>query len=117
MRSDDVVAEQSLNAVVLAEGERPLFAAGERVRILTRSPVGHYRVPRYLRGRRGRVTAVIRPAWLDNEEEGFGRNAGSKRHYYRLSVPMPEIWAGYSGSPHDSLWVEVFETWLEREAS
>jgi nitrile hydratase len=31
------------------------------VRILTRSPVGHYRVPTYLRGKMGTVKAVIEP--------------------------------------------------------
>ena len=49
---------------------------GDRVRILTRSPVGHYRVPLYLRGKAGTVEAVIEPPGIDNEEEAYGRNAG-----------------------------------------
>jgi hypothetical protein len=28
---------------------------------------------------------------------GFGRNAGSKRHYYRVALPMAELWQGYAG--------------------
>jgi nitrile hydratase len=51
---------------------------------------------------------------VNNEEEGFGRNAGFKRHYYRIAIPMTELWAGYRGSPADGLRIEVFETWLER---
>ena len=101
-------------SIVLAEGEAPLFQPGDRVRILTRSPVGHYRVPLYLRGKTGSVEKVIEPRGLDNEEEGFGRNAGSKRHYYRIALPMTEIWPAYAGSPRDGLRIEVFETWLER---
>ena len=27
---------------------------------------------------------------------------------------MTEIWPDYAGSKHDSLRIEVFETWLER---
>ena len=100
--------------VVLALGEQAVLAAGDRVRILTRQPIGHYRVPRYLRGKTGVVEAVIEPTMLDNEEEAFGRNAGMRRHYYRVAVPMPEIWPGYDGSPRDSLRIEIFETWLER---
>jgi nitrile hydratase len=103
-----------MTGIVLALNEAPIFRPGDAVRILTRSPVGHYRVPLYLRGKTGSVEMVIRPAGIDNEEEGFGRNAGVKRHYYRIAIPMNEIWPTYAGSPRDGLRIEVFETWLER---
>ncbi|GAN78226.1 SH3-like domain-containing protein [Acidisphaera rubrifaciens] len=100
--------------VVLALGEAAVLAAGDRVRILTREPIGHYRVPRYLRGKAGVVEAVIEPTMLDNEAEAYGRNAGMRRHYYRVAVAMTELWPTYVGSPRDGVRVEVFETWLER---
>lgn len=100
--------------VVLAQGESPIFQPGDRVRISNLSPVGHYRVPRYLRGRTGRVQKVIEPAGVDNEEEGYGRNAGSKLHYYRVVIAMTEIWPNYVGSPRDELHIEIFETRMER---
>ena len=100
--------------IVPALRERPEFRVGDRVRVLTRSPVGHYRVPQYLRGRVGRIELVLEPAAVDNEEEGYGRNAGSKRHYYRISVPLLDVWPTYGGAPQDNLLIEVFETWLER---
>jgi nitrile hydratase len=106
-------ASPPLAGVVSGLGEQPSFHPGDTVRILTRSPIGHYRMPIYLRGRTGSVEAVIEPVGVDNEEEGFGRNAGSKRHYYRIAVPMTEIWPDYVGSPQDGLRIEVFETWLE----
>lgn len=101
-------------AIVWAFGETPAFRPGEQIRISTRSPVGHYRVPLYLRGKIGIVEAVIEPSAIDNEEEAYGRNAGSRRHYYRIAVPMTEIWRDYAGSGRDGLHIEVFETWLER---
>ena len=104
----------SLAGLVLATGEAPLFRAGDRVRVDTRSPIGHYRVPIYLRGKSGVVEGVIEPRAVDNEEEGFGRNAGSMRHYYRVAFAMPEIWTGYAGPAQDRLLIEVFETWLQR---
>jgi nitrile hydratase len=104
----------AVHGVVLATGEAPLFTPGDTVRILNRSPIGHYRVPIYLRGKPGSIEAVIRSVGLDNEEEGFGRNAGSKRHYYRVAVPMVDLWPNYQGGRRDSLRIEVFETWLER---
>ena len=105
-----------LPGVIFALGEQPIFRPGDAVRILTRSPIGHYRVPAYLRGKVGTVEAVIEPAAIDNEQEGFGRNAGAKLHYYRVAIPMPEIWPDYVGSPRDGLRVEIYETWLERTA-
>ena len=114
MRGGPKRSETPGAGILLAAGEAPVFGPGDRVRILTRSPVGHYRVPTYLRGKAGVVEAVIEPAGVDNEEEAYGRNAGMKRHYYRMAVPMTEIWPDYAGSQRDGLHIEVFETWLER---
>lgn len=100
--------------IVHAEGEEPLFKVGDEVKIAMRFPIGHYRVPTYIRGKRGRVEALIEPRAVNNEEEGFGLNAGLKRQYYRLAFPLTELWPGYVASPHDKLLIEVFETWLER---
>ena len=100
--------------VVTAWAERPIFKSGDPVRIADRAPIGHYRVPRYLRNKLGRIESVIEPAFVDNEEEGYGRNAGSRRHYYRIAFPMTELWANYAGSPKDGLHIEVFESWIER---
>ena len=100
--------------VVKAAGEEPSFKVGDTVKVSVRFPVGHYRVPTFIRGKQGVVEAVIEPAAINNEEEGFGRNAGSKRHYYRITFALKDIWAGYAGSPNDALLIEIFETWLER---
>jgi len=102
--------------VVTATGESPAFTPGMKVRVGARSPIGHYRVPTYLRGATATVLKVIEPALVDNEEEGYGRNAGNRRHYYRISVPMTELWPSYEGSSRDELQIEVYETWLEQMA-
>jgi nitrile hydratase len=106
--------QKPLTGIVAALGEKPLFSAGDEVRVLTRSPVGHYRAPLSIRGKRATIESVIDPPSLDNEEEGFGRNAGSKGYYYRIAIPLTDLWQGYAGSPKDGLRIEVFETWLER---
>ncbi len=105
---------ESLVHTVKALGEEPLFAPGDGVKISLRYPVGHYRVPLYLRGKNATVEAIIHPTMLDNEEEGFGRNAGLKGFYYRVGLPLADLWPDYAGSERDSLRIEVFETWLER---
>lgn len=99
---------------VMAAGETPVFSPGDKVRVAERYPIGHYRVPRYIRGKRGEVESVIFPRAVNNEEEGFGRNAGNKRYYYRIALPLIELWQDYPGPPMDGLRIEVFESWLER---
>lgn len=105
-----------IDSIVAALGADPIFTPGAHVRISTRSPVGHYRVPLYLRGKAAIIESVCEPAGINNEEEGYGLNAGIKRHYYRVAVPMTEIWPGYAGPPQDGLRIEIYETWLEEIA-
>jgi nitrile hydratase subunit beta len=100
--------------IVPADRETPTFQEGEHIRVATRVPIGHYRVPTYLRGKRGVVAKILKPTAIDNEEEGYGRNAGMRGHYYSVLFPMAEIWSDYEGAAQDQLQIEVFETWLER---
>jgi nitrile hydratase len=99
--------------VVPAPADVPRLRVGQRVRVGNLTPVGHYRVPTYLRGKEAIVVAIMSPRAVNNEEEGFGRNAGSLGVYYRIAVPMKEIWKDYAGSLDDNLRIEVFENWLE----
>jgi hypothetical protein len=73
-------ATQPFADIVQAMGEEPVFKAGDAVTIAMRYPIGHFRVPNSIRGKHGRVEAVIESAAINNEEEGFGRNAGDKRN-------------------------------------
>ncbi|MGV2079922.1 MULTISPECIES: SH3-like domain-containing protein [unclassified Rhizobium] len=107
-------AIEKIAGIVPAQGEVPSFHEGDDVSIATRSPIGHYRMPTYLRGKRGKIEAIMPVMAVDNEEEGYGRNAGSKGHYYRVAIPMTEIWPDYEGSPNDGLRIEIFENWLEK---
>jgi nitrile hydratase len=100
--------------IVSAVGEQPAYQPGNEVRVAARSPIGHYRVPMYLRGKRGVVESVIEPRAVDNEEEGYGRNAGLLLHYYRVAFAMTEVWPLYKGSPNDGTRCEIHESWLER---
>ena len=99
--------------IVKAMGEEPAFKVGDAVQISVRYPVGHYRVPTYVRGKRATITAILYSA-VNNEDEGYGKNVGSKAHYYRLAIPQKDLWPGYTGGATDVLEIEVFETWLER---
>jgi nitrile hydratase subunit beta len=114
MRQTSRAASKPSIHTVKPFGEQPSFKPGDSIKISIRYPVGHYRIPHYIRGKRGVVEAVIERALVNNEEEGFGHNAGSLGYYYRVAIPLTELWPGYAGSPQDGLRIEVFETWLER---
>lgn len=103
----------AIDGIRPALNEMVTFAAGDFVRVASRSPIGHYRVPTYLRGCLGKIVRVIEPVMIDNEEEGYGRNAGNRRHYYRVAFAMTELWPEYAGPANDALEIEIFETWLE----
>jgi hypothetical protein len=105
--------QHSSEDTVKAFGEEPMFDIGDEVIVSVRYPIGHFRVPNYVRGKRGIVEAVIKPTAINNEEEGYGRNAGKRRHYYRVAIAMTELWPQYV-PPGDGLRIEIFETWLER---
>lgn len=105
---------EAILGIVKDDGDDPIFRAGDSVTISTRFPVGHYRVPLYIRGKKALMEDVLTPRAIDNEDESFGRNAGFKRRYYRVSIPLTELWIEYAGSPSDALRIEVYENWLER---
>ncbi|WP_233838839.1 SH3-like domain-containing protein [Paraburkholderia sp. ZP32-5] len=107
-------APTGFSNTVIALDQQVLFQPGETVRVMTRSPIGHYRVPIYLRGKTGVVEKVLEPMQFDNEREGYGQNGGDKRHYYRIAFSLKELWPDYAGPAHDNLHIEVFENWLER---
>jgi nitrile hydratase subunit beta len=114
MAEQEAKTLETISGVVKAQCATPIFREGDGVKISMRFPIGHFRVPNYIRGKQGRVEAVIEPPAINNEDEGFGRNAGVKRHYYRVAIPLVELWPKYAGSKNDGLRIEVFETWLER---
>jgi nitrile hydratase len=114
MTEANVHPEIGFPSIKIWSSDRPIYEPGDRVHVLRLEPIAHYRVPIYLRGTEGIIDRVIRPAFIDNEEEGFGRNAGHRGFYYRVAIPMAQIWAEYAGPTTDKLYIEIFETWLER---
>jgi hypothetical protein len=89
------------------------FKPGDQVRVSTRFPVGHCAVPHYVRGKRGRVEAVIAPAAAGQEEPG--ESTRPKHCHYHIAIPLAELWPEYAGVTVVGLHAEVIETWLEKD--
>jgi hypothetical protein len=88
------------------------FAANQRVRIRALYPPGHLRTPFYCRGKVGTIERVL-PAFVNPEEEAYGRRNGPKQVLYRVRFDMKELWPEYAGPAHDKVEIEIYEHWIE----
>ncbi len=86
------------------------FRAGQRVRALNLSPVGHTRLPRYVRGRLG---AVDRDHGVFVFPDTNAHFAGEQPHHvYSVRFTARELW-GSEASGLDTVQVDLWERYLE----
>lgn len=87
----------------------PAFAVGDVVHVRDLHPVGHTRMPRYVRRRTGTVTA-IRPAQVlpDSAAHFDGEDP---QHVYSVEFSSRELW-GADSEPF-TLSIDLFEPYLE----
>ena len=86
------------------------FAAGQRVRARVMNPVGHTRLPRYVRGRTGTVVTVHGAHVLpDSNARGAGE---SPQWLYQVRFDARELW-GEDADPASTVDVDAWESYLE----
>ena len=86
------------------------FAVGQEVRAVNAHPRGHTRLPRYVRGRRGRVETVYGACvFPDANARGAGE---SPQWLYCVRFPASELW-GADGDPGSDVSVDAWESYLE----
>ena len=88
----------------------PAFAPGDRVRARNIHPPYHTRMPRYVRGRYGMITAHHGNAVFDDSRaRGMG---DANQPLYTVRFTARELW-GAQGHPADYVHVELWEDHLE----
>jgi nitrile hydratase subunit beta len=86
------------------------FAVGDTVLARNLHPTGHTRLPRYVRGRRGRIARVDGVfVYPDTSAYGAGENP---TWLYTVAFTAQELW-GASGDPDGVVTVAAFEPYLE----
>ena len=86
------------------------FAVGDVVLARNDHPTGHTRLPRYVRGRRGRIVRVDGVfVFPDTNAYGAGENP---TWLYTVAFTAQELW-GASGDPDGIVTVAAFEPYLE----
>ena len=89
----------------------PLFNVGQQVRARNLNPAGHTRLPRYARGKLGRIDrdhGVY--SFPDTDAHGLGEK---RQHVYSVRFTARELW-GESASPRDSVYIDMWDDYLDR---
>jgi nitrile hydratase subunit beta len=92
---------------------QPRFKAGQRVRARNINPVGHTRLPRYVRGHRGTIVAdhgVF--SFQDTDADGYTL-PNPPQHVYTVGFTARELW-GETAHARDMVHAELWEEYLER---
>lgn len=90
---------------------QPRFQVGQTVRARNINPIGHTRLPRYARGKVGRIDrdhGVY--AFPDTNAHGLGEK---RQHVYSVRFAARELW-GQEASPLDSVYIDMWDDYLER---
>ena len=89
---------------------KPRFAAGQAVRARDINPVGHTRLPRYVRGRRGTIEcdhgAHVFP---DSNAKFEGENP---QYLYTVRFEARELW-GEAANPADAVYLDLGKSYLD----
>ena len=95
------------------ESRKPMFEAGDRVRVRCLNVKGHNRTPWFIRGKVGTVERC-HGAYPNPESLAYGGSGEPAMPLYLVRFSQSELWEGYEGSEGDKLLADVFEHWLER---
>lgn len=88
------------------------FDVGNSVRVLSNCPIGHMRVPRYVRSKVGivrQVGAVFQ--FADTVAKGQGPQP---QHCYLVEFEASNLWGLDAETPDDLVYVDLAESYLER---
>jgi nitrile hydratase len=86
------------------------YQVNERVRARNMNPVGHTRLPRYVRGKTGTIERVCGVALLpDAVTQGLGEKP---QHVYSVRFAARELW-GERANERDSVCVGMWDDYLE----
>jgi nitrile hydratase len=93
---------------------RARYSKGDRVRGRNLNPVGHTRLPRYVRGKSG---VVVRGWGVFVFPDTNAHHAGTKpQHCYSVSFDARELW-GKSANSRERVYIDLWEDYLEPVAS
>jgi len=97
-------------AARLGDPVPPKFEVGQVVLAKNMHPLGHTRIPRYVRGRRG-VVAIDHGVFIFPDTHAASENT-KPQHVYSVRFAAQELW-GPEASARDSVYVDLWDDYLE----
>jgi nitrile hydratase subunit beta len=110
---EHVAAALARSGSYLRDGPAQAFAPGDTVRARNLSPIGHTRLPRYVRGRIG-VVERAHGAHVFPDTHAHTHGGGEDpRPLYTVRFSARELW-GPDAAERDSVSLDLWEPYLER---
>ncbi|MDH3602719.1 MAG: nitrile hydratase subunit beta [Candidatus Tectomicrobia bacterium] len=89
---------------------QPQFAVGDTVRVRNLHPAGHTRLPRYVRGKRGRVVRFY--GIYDLQDARPPDTPPEPQPIYAVRFDVGELW-GEAAEPNEEVHLDMWEGYLE----
>ena len=86
------------------------FAVGQQVRARNLNPIGHTRLPRYVRGKCGTI-AALHGTFVYPDTNAHGRGE-QPQPLYQVRFTARDLW-GAEAAARDSLYIDLWEDYLE----
>jgi nitrile hydratase subunit beta len=86
------------------------YREGDTVLVREDYPIGHFRTPVYIRGKKGLVTKRY-GAWGNPETLAYGFK-GDKKYVYEVRFRQADVWPDYNGDPNDVIDLDLMDNWL-----
>ena len=115
MRDDPEMKARAAGSIMAIQwprrdvGTEPAFAVGDGVRVRNIHPIGHTRLPRYARGKRG-VVALYHGVH-DFQDEAPAALAGPQP-VYNVRFDAAELW-GEQAEANQSVFIDMWESYLD----
>ncbi len=93
---------------------KPLFQVGDLVRARSVGSTGHTRLPAYIRGHQGSISAW-HDGWVLPDSNAHGRGENPE-HLYTVAFPGTELWGETSESAL-VVYIDLFESYLRPETA
>ena len=91
--------------------ESTLFICGDRVSVRGNILTKHNRTPGYIKNKVGLVKSIL-GKFRNPESLAYGDSGLPRVVLYQIEFNQTEVWDTYYGSPHDKLYLDIYEHWL-----
>lgn len=89
-----------------------LFHAGQRIRARNINPVGHTRLPRYARGKLGKIERICDVENLEDTDYQGLPLSDKPQYVYTVRFTARELW-GEQANSRDSVYLDLWEDYIE----